>query len=202
MRMTRLNMEPLKLPFRSWATLALAGALLAITLIVGLVARSQGPLSPELGADKAMSTTREPLANVLALAVNAALSTSGNAVILVLVTAWLIWGRRAPIKALAVLTITSAGWLSSEAGKLAVARMRPPAGVTHALVIESGPSSFPSGHTAFAAAFSSAVILVLAKPGLWRRLAIAVGIAFTCLVGLSRLYLGVHYPTDVIGAVL
>lgn len=51
--------------------------------------------------------------------------------------------------------------------------------------------SFPSGHTT--AIFSVNTILAFYFPMLE-----AVFIALACLVGLSRLYLGVHYPSDVL----
>ncbi len=57
---------------------------------------------------------------------------------------------------------------------------------------EPGDFSFPSGHTA--AAFGTAVALCLLFPNRYGRGAVV--LAF--LIGLSRLYLGVHYPTDVL----
>ncbi len=51
--------------------------------------------------------------------------------------------------------------------------------------------SFPSGHTT--AAFSIGVTLTLIFPSLG-----VVFIFFSMLVGLSRVYLGVHYPSDVL----
>lgn len=57
-------------------------------------------------------------------------------------------------------------------------------------------SSFPSGHTTVA--FAGATVLAFDEP----RLA-PIGYAFAVLVGLSRIYEGVHYPTDVLaGAAL
>lgn len=55
--------------------------------------------------------------------------------------------------------------------------------------------SFPSGHTA--ASFASAGALLFMKTrGRWAALGLAI------LIGLSRLYLFVHFPTDVLGGVV
>jgi undecaprenyl-diphosphatase len=62
-------------------------------------------------------------------------------------------------------------------------------------------SSFPSGHTLNTAAFSTAAALCLAR--IWPRsatLAMSVAILWTCLVAVSRLVLGVHWPSDVLAA--
>jgi membrane-associated phospholipid phosphatase len=61
--------------------------------------------------------------------------------------------------------------------------------------------SFPSGHASGIATLV-AVGLVLAWPLLSsraRRWALAVGVALVALVGLTRMWLGVHYLSDVIG---
>lgn len=56
--------------------------------------------------------------------------------------------------------------------------------------------SFPSGHAMGSMALAAA-LAVLAWPTRWRWWAIVVGGAFTLLVGFSRIYLGVHFPSDV-----
>jgi undecaprenyl-diphosphatase len=60
--------------------------------------------------------------------------------------------------------------------------------------------SFPSGHSAGIATLVT-VALVLAWPRLGpvaRRISLAVGIALVVLVGLTRIWLGVHYLSDVV----
>ncbi len=65
-----------------------------------------------------------------------------------------------------------------------------------ALVAERDPHSFPSGHTC--AAFAAACAW---RPYLSKRWA---NTALVCaaLMGFSRLYVGVHFPTDVLAGVL
>lgn len=61
-----------------------------------------------------------------------------------------------------------------------------------ALVYEGDPHSFPSGHTS--ASFACALAWWGTLPGRWRYAAVAAAVA----MGLSRLYVGVHFPTDVL----
>ena len=75
-------------------------------------------------------------------------------------------------------------------------------------VIDSGYTagfySFPSGHATVAVGFYGALALILAYhlrgPARWA--VVLVGTALVLLIGVSRLYLGVHYPTDVLAGFL
>jgi membrane protein DedA with SNARE-associated domain/membrane-associated phospholipid phosphatase len=81
--------------------------------------------------------------------------------------------------------------------KLAVERVRP----VGALVYYSD-HSFPSGHAAGSVLYVwlAVTIVLRIRPGMARAAAVvAAGIALTVLVGLSRVYLGVHYLSDVSG---
>jgi undecaprenyl-diphosphatase len=64
-----------------------------------------------------------------------------------------------------------------------------------------GGLSFPSGHSMISAALYVTLGVLIARALPTRRLrvfAVATGAFLTMIIGLSRLYLGVHYPTDVL----
>ncbi len=64
-------------------------------------------------------------------------------------------------------------------------------GISYPLLVHApGDFSFPSGHTA--AAFAAAISLLPAGKRIWVPMTI-----YAALMGLSRIYLMVHYPTDV-----
>ncbi|MBT2533299.1 phosphatase PAP2 family protein [Arthrobacter sp. ISL-48] len=176
--------------------------LLFITLSMGILAKNFGSPGPDLDVDVSLSHGRSPALTTLATIINDALSPAGNVAILALVCLILMFGLHRPLTALAFGSTVAAGWLSSEIGKIAVARLRPPGALTHALIPENGSDSFPSGHTSFAAALVLGSVLVLASTPTQRAATAVVGSIFAATVGLSRLYLGVHYPTDVAGSLL
>lgn len=67
------------------------------------------------------------------------------------------------------------------------------------LIQEWDPNSFPSGHTC--AAFASAMIFWRAMPETWTWVKILT-VSMAVLMGLSRLYVGVHYPSDILAGAL
>ena len=70
-----------------------------------------------------------------------------------------------------------------------------PAG--HALVPVTS-TAFPSGHTTTATTIATA-LAVIAWPTRWRWPVIAAGVVFSLAMAVSRVYLAVHWPSDVIG---
>jgi membrane-associated phospholipid phosphatase len=79
--------------------------------------------------------------------------------------------------------------------KAEVGRPRPEGGL-----VDARGSSFPSGHAAHSTFYVwlAVTIVIRLRPGMTRGAAVVVaGIALTALVGLSRVYLDVHYLSDV-----
>ena len=103
------------------------------------------------------------------------------------------WKRPADDIALAVIAIGSA--LLPFVVKLIVARPRPT--IEHLSHLSS--LSFPSEHTTQAAAIYLTIAIMLSQSLTrgWREAAIALGVVIALAVAWSRVYLGVHYPTDV-----
>jgi membrane-associated phospholipid phosphatase len=58
--------------------------------------------------------------------------------------------------------------------------------------------SFPSGH-AMGSMTLALTVLLLAWPTRWRWPVVVWALLFVVLVGLSRIYLGVHFPSDILG---
>lgn len=130
------------------------------------------------------------------------LTALGSAGVLTLLTAAAVGylqlaGKRHA--AAAVLAAVVGGVLLSTVLKLGFDRPRPDL-VPHA--VEVYTASFPSGHSMMAAVTYLTLGALLARvEGDWRRKLYWLGIALllTVLVGLSRVYLGVHWPSDVLG---
>ena len=109
--------------------------------------------------------------------------------------ALLAWfkGWRAAVTGFLVIAV---GRLLVEAQKYAILRIRP--GDEAHLVPVSTPS-FPSGHSANSMIVCLTLAILFFADTRWKRPAVAVGFALSICIGVSRVLLGVHWPTDVIG---
>ena len=106
-------------------------------------------------------------------------------------------GSSRPLLLLA--TVSAAAAAQDALAKTVVARPRPPA----LLSVTSAPGyAYPSGHTVQAAVYGCLAYLIARSSRAWLAKVAAWAGAFliAVLVGLSRVYLGVHWLTDVLGA--
>jgi undecaprenyl-diphosphatase len=111
------------------------------------------------------------------------------------VAAILWWTGRGRV-GLVLLAVTLTGRIFSEAQKYLIARPRP--GLeAHLVVVKT--SSFPSGHATSSMVFYLSLALVLAAHGRRRFPAAGAAIVLSLLIGTSRVMLGVHWPSDVVG---
>jgi membrane-associated phospholipid phosphatase len=119
----------------------------------------------------------------------------GAATLVIVLAAWLAWRHRGLDAAAVVVSFAGAAALNALL-KLLLARPRP--AFFPPLVAESG-FSFPSGHVTAAVAVYGLLAVLL-----WRRShriwAIASGV-WVLVVAFSRVYLGVHYPSDTLGSI-
>ena len=106
---------------------------------------------------------------------------------------WVTGHRHLPWVLTAVVLI---GRGLSEAQKYWIARARPDL-EPHLVVVKT--SSFPSGHATSSMIFYTVVALTLSVGTRWHRPAVAGAILLSLLIGTSRVMLGVHWPSDVIG---
>jgi undecaprenyl-diphosphatase len=98
-----------------------------------------------------------------------------------------------PVVALTIAAI--AGWRFDNVLKEVIERPRPPAVLPDAIVRDETASGFgfPSGHTTLAFALAAVLTTVLPRRLRWLPWVLAAA------VGVARMYVGVHWPMDVVG---
>ncbi|MFD4462689.1 phosphatase PAP2 family protein [Nocardia sp. NPDC058480] len=138
----------------------------------------------------------EPLTSIAAVITDLG-DTLSMAILAALAVGWFVLRRNLPVATLVAITSLGAGVLVWVIKRL-VGRNRPPE--TSRMVFE--PSlSYPSGHTLGSTVVVGIVAIVLIPQITkhWVRMAATVlAVVFPVAVGLSRIYLGVHWTTDVL----
>ncbi len=110
--------------------------------------------------------------------------------------ALLLWRAGRGRTGLVLVAVAMSGRGLSEAQKYWIARPRP--GLEpHLVAVKT--SSFPSGHATSSMIFYLSLALVFAGHSRWRFATPAAAVILSLLIGISRVMLGVHWPSDVIG---
>jgi len=130
-------------------------------------------------------------------------SSSWSSVLVVVAIGVLVCWQIGRLEALLIL-VGGLLTLVNTALKLAVNRPRPSADLVHILSDERG-SAFPSGHAFFAIVILGLLAYLIfpnSKNQTLRTVLLVGLIVLILLIGASRVYLGVHWPSDVLGGYL
>ncbi|MCO1654080.1 phosphatase PAP2 family protein [Pseudonocardia humida] len=184
-------------------TPVLLGAALTAALFTGhawvvlMVWRGTGPARLDGPALAWFADRRDP-ATTAAMQVASVVGDSPATTVAVLLVVVLLWWRGRPLTAVAAAVATLGSPLVSSGFKHLYARPRPPLADDLVAVVDS---ALPSGH-AFNSAVVAGVLAVAVLPSLrrttGRAVLVVVALAATATVGISRLYLGAHWLTDVL----
>ena len=176
----------------------LAALAIAVSLYAHWVPRFPGDLRLTLLLQSIYS---EPLRLVMGWL--SFLSGGWRAALLVVASGVVVWWRLGRLESALVVAAGLSSLLNS-ALKVAVNRPRPTPGLVQVFAAEQG-NGFPSGHAFFAAVFLGLLayfaFTYLRKRAL-RVLVLAGLLMLILLIGASRVYLGAHWPSDVLGGYL
>lgn len=127
-------------------------------------------------------------------------TTTGFVVVLLITLIWTLVFLRNGRYAVWLTISLIGGWLLNKLLKALYTRERPD--LWESLVVPDG-YSFPSGNAMISAALFGLIALLLFRSGkAGNRVWAAIVLLILLLIGVSRLYLGVHYASDIVGGFL
>ena len=175
---------------------------LVVVIVLAVSAHSHALLPGDLPFTKELQESNSPVAFWVFYIVSWVGFAAPSVVIEILALLFL-WVARLRLEAV-FLALTLLADLLGGILKVVVGRQRPTPDLVNVFQQIQQPS-FPSGHTLHYTVFFGLLIFVIAtnfKSSWLRNLALGVFLALIALVGPSRVYLGEHWPTDVLGAYL
>lgn len=155
----------------------------ALLLMLRVPGRSASPIGPKWLLEAVIDVTALGSTTVLTILTTAA-------------TGYLLAARK-PVTAVFTVAAVSVGALTGTTLKAAYARARPD--IVHHFV-GTHSASFPSGHAMNSAIVYLTLAILVSRNTSERRVRtylVSAAITLTTAVGFSRVYLGVHWPTDV-----
>lgn len=186
---------------RFWTAIAvLVSASIAFALIASSVATRAPILKQDLQVSVWLHTHGSPVFTAFLIAVTQLHSPVGMTIIAALFGV-MLWRHGHHYWTLSLALAVPGGMLINTAIKLIFNRDRP---TWDDPLLTLSSASFPSGHTAGATLFYGflAAYLVWNTKVRWAQAVAVAGCAFmVALVGFSRIYLGVHYLSDVLAAI-
>ena len=204
MTRTREFLRSLAWSSRAWlavssALVVLAGAAAALAVTIEDVTQHNGLSTSDAPHLRFFVDHRGDRLVTAAKVVTQAGAAPVLALLGVVVAVGLWWRGARVIVAVAPTIALGAGAVAASVVKQLIGRARPPISVR---LVNETEASFPSGHATDSAAFYITLALVLAvfvfRRPLARVVTTAAGFAIAGCIGLSRLVLGVHWPTDVL----
>ncbi|MEO8564001.1 MAG: phosphatase PAP2 family protein [bacterium] len=176
------------------ALLVSAGALLGF-IVLGYSVVSGETTSLDGAVQRWMLAHQVPLARTISLWISTVGDVTSMRVVAIVGAGWLWFRGRGVVAASMLFVPIVADWIFHVA-KRVYARARP---VGLGAGVDSS-YAFPSGHATVSAAVCAMLAYVLMREGVVsRHTALAIALIVPLLVGASRVYLNVHWATDVLG---
>ncbi|TFD57624.1 phosphatase PAP2 family protein [Cryobacterium sp. Hh7] len=191
-------------PLHSFVRTALPAARVILTVIATgfVLTGSAGWTDGEMNVLRQVNADHSAPLDAVALGVDWLFSPAVGVVLVLLAAGSVLLLTRRPGAAIRFVLVVMIPTLGADVIKLLVQRARPDIpSLPHILLLEPGGLSFPSGHTSFAACFLLGVVLVTAGHR-WHPFVIGTAAVVVLATAASRVYLGVHYPSDVVASIV
>ena len=177
---------------RAWAAGLLAGLGAALFGVSAILLRT-GAVGWDLSLFRILNEVPAAAASVLT-PLSHVFRPAGIIVVILLAVVYVVARNRSVLPVATGVVAAGLAWALANAAKAIANRARPYQVMADA-VLRQHPAhgtSFPSSHTAVTLAVALALVPFLARP------LAATGIGYAVLIGWSRVYLGVHYPLDIL----